>query len=126
MATNPRPGAVIFTGDKEGLARFYQAMTGWQVLHTDRHITALGSEEFELVIHVLAGEPRVKKPAPAREDVYIKPFFPVTSLAEARKRAEAFGGRLRPRDEEWEGRGFRACEASDPDGNLIQFREEAH
>jgi hypothetical protein len=56
-----RPGAVIFTGDKERVALFY----------------------------------------------------------------EALGGRLSPAAEEWRGRGFRACEAIDPDGNPIQFREDA-
>jgi len=54
-----------------------------------------------------------------------KPFFPVTSLSKARERAVALGGQLRPRSEEWEARGFRACEAIDPDGNVIQFREDA-
>ena len=60
-----------------------------------------------------------------REDSYIKPFFPVNSLSEARERAVALGGQLRPPNEEWEARGFRACEAIDPDGNVIQFREDA-
>ena len=125
MATIIGPGAVIFTGDKERLARFYEAMTGLAVRTTDRDISVLGSDEFELVIHALPGEPAVGRPPLAREDVYIKPFFPVTSLAEARERAAALGGQLRPRNEEWEARGFRACEAIDPDGNIIQFREDA-
>jgi predicted enzyme related to lactoylglutathione lyase len=67
----------------------------------------------------------VRQPPLAREDVYIKPFFPVTSLSEAQQRAAALGGQLRPRDEEWEARGFRACEAIDPDGNVIQFRKDS-
>jgi predicted enzyme related to lactoylglutathione lyase len=125
MATSIRPGAVIFTGDKERLAGFYEDVTGLAVQTTDRHITVLGSDEFELVIHALPGGPLVGQPPRARDDVHIKPFFPVTSLSEARQRAAALGGELRPHDEEWDARGFKACEAIDPDGNVIRFRESA-
>lgn len=124
MPTNIRPGTVIFTSDHQRLARFYQAMTGLPVRFTDDGITVLASETFELVIHSLPGEPAVNNPPHVRQDTYIKPFFPVTSLAEVRAKAVALGGQLRPPNEEWEARGFRACEAIDPDGNVIQFREE--
>lgn len=125
MATNIRPGAVIFTGDPKRLAKFYQGMTGLTVRFTDNNLTVLGSDTFELVIHALSGEPAVNEPLLARQDSYIKPFFPVRTLSEARERAAALGGQLRPQNEEWTARGFRACEAIDPDGNVIQFREDA-
>jgi len=125
MATNAKPGAVIFTGDHRRLAQFYEAMTGLAVHFTDDSHTVLRSETFELVIHSLSTEAAVSEPPVAREDSYIKPFFPVTTLSEARERAAALGGQLRPQNEEWTARGFRACEAIDPDGNVIQFREEA-
>lgn len=125
MATNVRPGAVIFTGDHKRLAKFYEATTGLAMRFTDENITVLGSETFELVIHSLSGEPVVTEPPLPRKDSYIKPFFPVTSLSAARERATAFGGELRPQSEEWTARGFRACEAIDPDGNVIQFREDS-
>ena len=124
MASNIKPGAVIFTGNHKRLAKFYEAMTGLAVRFTDDSITVLGSDAFELVIHSLPAEPDVSEPPAAREDSYIKPFFPVASLSEVRERAAALGGQLRPRSEEWEARGFRACEATDPDGNVIQFRED--
>jgi predicted enzyme related to lactoylglutathione lyase len=119
-----RTGVVIFTGDKERLARFYNAMTGLPVRVNDEGVTVLASDEFELVIHALPREPAVQTSVP-RQDVYIKPFFPVKSLAEAREKAEALGCHLGPANEEWEARGFRACEATDPDGNVIQFRQDA-
>lgn len=122
--SNPlHPGAVIFTGDRDRLVKFYQAVTEWSVRSSDDTITVLGGGSYELVIHVLPDEPVNDGPAPARIDGYIKPFFPVASLARARAAAQAAGGRLSPPDEEWEARGFRACEATDPDGNVIQFRE---
>jgi hypothetical protein len=99
-------------------------MTGLPIRVSDISVTVLATEHFELVIHALPGEP-LGHPSAAREDVYVKPFFPVVSLAEAREKAASLGGSLRPADEEWESRGFRACEAVDPVGNLIQFREDA-
>jgi len=125
MPTNIRPGAVIFTGDHKRLAKFYEGVTGLSVRYADEGITVLGSETFELVIHSLPNESAVSEPPRVREDSYIKPFFPVRSLFEAREKAAALGGRLSPRSEEWAARGFRACEAIDPDGNVIQFRENA-
>ena len=117
-----RLGAVIFTGDKDRLARFYQAVTGLKVSAEDHDVTVLASDAFELVIHALPGEP-VNQAVPPDREAYVKPFFPVVSLSETRKRVAALGGRLRPADEEWSARGFRACEGVDPDGNPIQFRE---
>lgn len=123
MAINIRPGVVIFTGNHQRLAEFYEEMTGLAVSFKDDSHTVLASDTFELVIHSLSTEPAVSEPPIAREDTYIKPFFPVTDLSEAREKAAALGGRLRPQNEEWSARGFRACEAIDPDGNVIQFRE---
>lgn len=125
MTNNIRPGAVIFTGNHKRLAKFYEGTTGLAVRFTDDSLTVLGSDTFELVIHALSGEPAVSEPPPVRQDSYIKPFFPVTTLSEARERAAELGGQLRPQNEEWTARGFRACEAIDPDGNVIQFRENA-
>lgn len=124
MATTARLGSVIFTGDKERLAQFYEAVTGLQVASQDDDITVLATESFELVIHALRGEPVSQAALPGRE-AYVKPFFPVKSLLEARTLAAAFGGQVSPASEEWEARGFRAAEAIDPDGNPIQFREVA-
>ena len=125
MVSNIRPGAVIFTGNHKRLANFYEAITDLTVSFADDKVTVLRSDSFELVIHALSNESAVNQPPQVRQDGYIKPFFPVPSLSEARERAAALGGRLRPAEEEWTTRGFRACEAIDPDGNVIQFREEA-
>ena len=122
--SNTRPGAVIFTGDHKRLAKFYEGVTGLHVSYADDQITVLRSDTFELVIHSLPNEPAVNNPPRVREDGYIKPFFRVRSLGEARERAATLGGELRPQNQEWTARGFRACEAIDPDGNVIQFREE--
>jgi predicted enzyme related to lactoylglutathione lyase len=78
------------------------------------------------VIHKLADEPEVSKPPVPRFDCYIKPFFAVSSLDAARETAAAaLGGQLQPKETERCARGFRACEAIDPEGNVIRFREDA-
>ena len=123
--TFSKPGAVIFTGNRERLSRFYESLTGLPVRFSDDSVTVLGSDGFELVIHALPGEPQPGAKPAVREDSYIKPFFPTSSLSEARNLAARLGGEMRPQSEEWEARGFRACEAVDPDGNVIQFREDA-
>jgi predicted enzyme related to lactoylglutathione lyase len=125
MVSNIRPGAVIFTGDHKRLANFYEGITGLTVSFADDKVTVLRSDSFELVIHALPNESAVDQPPQVRQDSYIKPFFPVLSLSEARERAAALGGQLSPAEEEWTARGFRAFEAIDPDGNVMQFREEA-
>jgi len=122
--TKLRPGAVIFTHNHRRLGKFYDVVTGLAVELEDDQIVVLGSATFELVIHSLPNEPVITERPRVREDAYIKPFFPVKSLAEARENAAGVGGRLSPVDKEWAGRGFRACEAVDPDGNVIQFRED--
>ena len=124
MQRAARPGAVIFTADKERLTTFYQAVTGLPVVASDGSVTVLASEHFELVIHALPGEMPGRSSA-RREDVYVKPFFQVESLAYARRHAESLGGAMAPEAQEWQARGFRACEAVDPDGNVIQFRQDA-
>ena len=123
MSTHKKPGVVIFTGDQKRLAKFYEVVTGFALTYEDDEISIVASDEIELIIHVLRREPQVMPPVEAREATYFKPFFQVASLAETRERAAAFGGRLKPASAEWSARDFRACEAIDPDGNVIQFRE---
>jgi predicted enzyme related to lactoylglutathione lyase len=125
MTTNARVGVVIFATDHRRLADFYAAVTDLPVRFVDDTIVVLHSDTFELVIHKLPGEPVVSNPPAPRLDSYIKPFFPVAELASARERAITFGGQLKPADKEWGARGFRASEGIDPEGNIIQFREDA-
>lgn len=51
--------------------------------------------------------------------------LPVESIATARTTAARLGGTIRPAGSEWEARGFRACDGHDPEGNVLQVRENA-
>lgn len=122
MSHSARYGAVIFSGNIERLATFYGAVTGLAPQVGNATVAMLASETHELVIHALPNEP-ADGDSTVRHDAYVKLFFPVESLAEARDRVSLHGGSLRPASEEWAARGFRACEGVDPDGNLFQLRE---
>ena len=54
-----------------------------------------------------------------------KLVFPVKSIAAARDKALTVGGALDPKAKAFEARGFRACDACDPEGNVVQLRENA-
>lgn len=119
-----RNGIVIFSGDAARLARFYAGVTGLPSRHDEAGVAVLASDAFELVLHALPGE-AAGKASRVRADAYVKPVFAVPLLADARARVRALGGAMAPAADEWEGRGFRACEAVDPDGNVFQLREDA-
>lgn len=122
-----RPGVVLFANDIERLARFYTAVTGLARTHEEPGLVVLADAQWQLVVHAIppaiAAQYPITTPPALREDTAIKPFFPVTSLAEARRVAAEHGGALRPAEQEWSARGFVACEAYDPEGNVIQFRQ---
>ncbi len=129
MPALPKPGAVLFGKDLKKLARFYAGVAGLTVTHAAAKVIVLESAGQQLVLHGIP--PRIAKsititaPPQLRENTAVKLFYPVTSLATARKQAAALGGRINPRSDEFVARGFRACDGHDPEGNVIQFRETA-
>ena len=127
MSAGPTPSAVVFVADVSVVSRFYRDLASMDILVDDPTHVVLGIDGFQLVVHALRGEPTVRRKAdggvPVRSDSYVKICLPVRSLADARSIAAAHGGGLRPAAEEWEARGFRACDGHDPEGNVIQLRE---
>lgn len=125
----PRPSAVVFVADVGRMTRFYQALAAMALLHRDEQHAILEVAGFQLVIHALRGAPNPGDapgtPPPIREDSYVKICLPVDSISAARARAAALGGQLKPAAKEWEARGFRACDGHDPEGNVLQVRENA-
>ncbi|MCZ8205360.1 hypothetical protein [Gemmatimonas sp.] len=120
-------GAVIFAANVDRVARFYEVLLLMSPVHVDTGLRVIASDRTELVIHqvpphILPPVPEGTVPTP-REDTAIKPFFVVPSLAAAREMAPLLGGYLFPREREFSARRFRACNACDPEGNVVQFRE---
>lgn len=125
----PKPSAVLFVADVPKMTQFYQALASMELLNEDGQHAVLEVEGFQLVIHALRGA-RKTAPAPGgrvrvRRDSYVKVCLPVESIAAARATASKLGGSVQPPAKEWEARGFRACDGHDPEGNVLQVRENA-
>lgn len=127
MPSTAKPGAVVFAKGLERVAKFYEQLLSLSVTHGERDHVVLESEHLELVIHAIpsriTGSITITEPPEVREETPIKLFFPVASLAEARSAASQLGGQLNPSQSEWAGRGFRACDGHDPEGNVFQLRQ---
>lgn len=118
---------VIFVDDIERIAAFYQAVASMERLHADSDHVVLGIAGFQLTVHALPFGERNPKASgyPSREDSYLKLCFPVADLADARLLAASLGGELWSSEQEWQARGFRACDGRDPEGNIFQLRQHA-
>ncbi len=129
LTTTPRAGAVLFARDVERLVTFYSALLALPIVERGDDQVVLESSTFQLVIHGIppgiASTPELVPPD-RRAAAAIKPVFFVPSIAELRGSASALGGFVKPNDLEWTFRGTIVCDAVDPEGNVIQFRQPAH
>lgn len=129
MPSELKPGAVVFARNPERVARFYEELVPMAVAQVEREYIVLECECIQLVIHAIpkrvADSIDITEPPSVREQTPIKLFFPVASLADARVKAALLGGQLGPSRNEWEARGFRACDGHDPEGNVFQLRQDA-
>ncbi|MDX2037025.1 MAG: VOC family protein [Isosphaeraceae bacterium] len=118
---------VIFVKELERLVRFYGETCGMTRVHGDESHVVLDAGGLEVVIHAIsphvAAMIEISDPPEIREENPIKICFPVSSIEAARATAEALGGRIGPREKEWAGPGYRACDGYDPEGNVFQVRE---
>jgi predicted enzyme related to lactoylglutathione lyase len=125
MVGPARAGGFVYALDLERMTRFYEAMFGMQRLHDDAEHVVLQSADLQLVVHAIparyAAQITLSQPPEPREDQALKLFFSVSSLAQARSVAAAHGGSVDARI--WQGPGFDAANAIDPEGNILQVRE---
>ncbi|MBG7620392.1 hypothetical protein I5R65_13030 [Herbaspirillum sp. AP02] len=129
MSTQPKAGAVLFAKDVARLAAFYAQVLAVVPKHAHAEKVVIEAEDFLLVIHAIppaaAATVDISAPPVLRENVPVKLFLPVRSLAQARLSTQQLGGGLKPPEAEWSGPDFRACDGFDPEGNVVQFREVA-
>ena len=125
MSGPARAGLFIYAVDMMRVARFYQELAGMQVMHQREDLMVLQSDDIQLLVHKTPDEIAVGieicSPPKRREHSALKFFFTVDSLADARTAAAKLGGEVR--GETWDGPGFVACNAIDPEGNVVQLRE---
>ena len=127
MLNQQKSGAVLFAKDLPRVAKFYEELLPMAVVVAERDHIVLESAHFQLVVHAIptqvADSIQITSPPSRRTEVPTKLFFPVASIAEARAKAVTLGGELDPKGKEWETRAFRACDGHDPEGNVVQVRE---
>jgi len=120
-----RAGAVIYAKDALGLSSFYCQVLQAQKLHSEPEYVVLESPDIQLVIHAIpahiASTFEIASPPEPREEAAIKLFFTVPSIDWARGEVARLGGVVH--GQVWQGPGFCACNAMDPEGNVFQVRE---
>ena len=128
MSYESRTGAVLFVRNLERVATFYSVVLGLtEANRADDHIL-LESPGFQLVVHrisVGASAADIMRPSARRATAAFKPVFFVPNISRLREVAETHGGVMEPADQEWSFNGVTVCDALDPEGNVIQFREHA-
>ena len=121
MSYDSRTGAVLFAARLDRVAAFYSSVLGLSEANRDDDHILLESPGFQLVVHRIPGRPaataEVAERPVRRAAAAIKPVFFVRSVA------NAHGGAMDPEEKEWRFHGALVCDALDPDGNVIQFRE---
>lgn len=127
MAGPAQAGLFIYAKDVARLATFYEKLLGMRRLHATTELVVLQSPDMQLVLHAMpppySAIVTTSSPPQRRENCALKFFFTVPDVAEARRVAADLGGEVLP--EQWPGRGFNACNAIDPEGNIFQLRERA-
>ena len=127
MGYESRTGAVLFARGLDQVATFYSKVVGLVEVNRDDDHILLESAGFQLVVHRIPGQPAPvmppAEPSTRRATAAFKPVFFVRSLESVRTIVSARGGAMEPRDREWSFNGVAVCDAVDPEGNVIQFRE---
>lgn len=120
-------GAVVYAKSITKVSSFYAEIAGLRITHAEQDYVVLESVAFQLVVVAipvqLAVSIQVAVPPRPREDTAIKLVLPVASIANARLVAQSLGGQLKPPEHEWRFQGSRVCDGHDPEGNVVQFRE---
>ena len=129
MLPEMRSGAVIYAKNIDRIAAFYSAVVGLREEARDKDHIVLGSPGFQLVVLQTPGEIAsqidIIVPPQRRSMAAIKLVFFVRSITKVRTSVAEFGGVMNSPDKEWSFQGMIVCDGLDPEGNVIQFREQA-
>lgn len=129
MSEQATVGAVLYAKSVERVGPFYVECCGLKVTHSEADHVVLESPAFELVIlaipQALAASISIATPPVRRESTPIKLVFHVDSIDVVREAAAKLGGALNPPERQWNYQGRRVCDGHDPEGNVVQFRENA-
>jgi predicted enzyme related to lactoylglutathione lyase len=115
--------AVLFAKDARRVATFYFEVLGAKVLSADAHHSLLDCRGFHLLVQQipehLAKDCVVTDPPLRKEAGSIRLDYPVTNLADARRRSKQFGGQIDDEPPEWAGGDTSFFLGFDPEGNVF-------
>lgn len=130
MSPRPKAGAVLYARDLGRVQAFYREVIGFEVSHVESDHVVLDSPGFQLVVlqipPAIAESIEMARPPKRRTDTAIKLVFPVNDIAAARTAAGLHGGELNPAEREWTFQGCCVCDGCDPEGNVLQVRQQTH
>ncbi len=131
MATNDpavTQGLVVFAKNKKQVSAFYQRALGLEAVVVEPTHDLLQGPGIELVIHAIpqkaAVEITITEPPQIRGNAVFKPAFFVTDLDAVREAAGQTGGYLKPNAAAWHIRGATVLDGWDPEGNVVQFKQD--
>jgi hypothetical protein len=123
-----RQSLVIYAKSKRRVSAFYRQTLELVAIEEASTHDLLRGPGIELVIHAIpeqyASQISIANPPQVREDTPLKPVFFVKSLEAVRLAAESAGGLLQPRDKAWQYNSAVVLDGCDPEGNVVQFRQQ--
>ena len=124
---SPLQALCIFAKNVKQVSLFYQQALGLKVQASDKTHDLLVGRHHEVVVHAIskayAQSIEIESPPKRREDVALKPTFVVDDLEVVRAAAKVNGGYLKPIKQAWRIRGYIVLDGTDPEGNVIQFKQ---
>jgi predicted enzyme related to lactoylglutathione lyase len=129
MSNQPKVGAVIFAKNIRRVSEFYAGVLGFEIAHSEADHVVLESQAFQLVVHsipeAIASSIKIESPPVTRTETPIKLVFFVPSLATSREVAAKLGGELNSPEREWRFQQSIVCDGHDPEGTVLQLRQNA-
>ncbi len=123
-----KAAAVLYAKNIDPVSAFYEQVAGLETTESTASFKVLESATFELTVvaipQAIAAAIAITTPPARREDTPIKLVFFVASIAIARATAARCGGELNAAEREWQFRDFTVCDGHDPEGNVLQVREQ--
>ena len=129
-AYESRSQAVIYARNLARMQPFYQDVFLFHIEHAEPDHVVLTSAQSQLTIvqvpASIASTITISDPPQRRRDVPVKLIFEVKSISVARSAAQTLGGSFDPVEREWTFDGRRVCDGVDPEGNVVQLRQQEH
>lgn len=117
-----RAAAVLYVADLARMRAFYENCLSFTAVDGGDDFCVLESAAWTLTM-VASPAARAAAPSARRENTPIKLVFTVDTLEPLRPVIETLGGTLDQAATAWEFRGVLHCDGTDPEGNVLQWRE---